>query len=128
MDSIKNFETLNNQEFPVSWFDSDLGNFFAVTVKGEALAPLYCEGDTVIIKCDVPKYREGVTYYIEVNGNHELRQLRFIKDENSKNDFILISPSSFIAPLFVPANKIKIFGTPYMIIRKLDTEVTQCQE
>ena len=120
MKRIIDFEINTTQEFPVSWFDSDLKNFFVVTVKGEALAPLYCEGDTVFIKCDVLKYREGVTYYVEVNGHCELRQLCF--GDRNDNIISLISPSPFMAPLRVHIKNVKIIGIPYMILRKCKTE------
>ncbi len=103
-------EILDYEEIPSRM--AELGEYFALQIRGDSMEPRICRGDVVIVRCQ-PSVESGEIAIVLV-GNEEATCKKVLKQENGIS---LVSLNSAYAPMFYTNEEIATL--PVTILGKM---------
>lgn len=112
-------------EIPACYLDGDKSQYSCLEISGNNYYPYFLNGDRVIFTLDLTKQNPTDIYLIEFNGKTEMRRIALY---DTDEDFITVNGlTEWIPPETLAIGDYKIWGFPYMLIRKYTEGEKQCQ-
>ena len=121
--SIENGEIINisrekkSIEIPAAFLKSSPDNYAVLEVTDDSMAPDYREGDKVIFKKDDELEFSGQIAVIAFNRHAIIKRIYFVGNEER---ITLSSINRFYPSERVNADRCKILGKPYLVIRSIE--------
>lgn len=114
---INNSREKRNIEIPSAFLKSNADNYAVLEVNDDSMAPDYREGDMVIFKKSDALEFSGQIAVIAFNRHAIIKRIYFVGNEER---ITLSSINRFYPSERVNADRCKILGTPYMVIRNIE--------
>ena len=104
-------------EIPAAFLKSDKSNYAVIEVTDDSMAPDYREGDKVIFKKQKELEFSGQIAVIAYNRKAIIKRIYFVGNEER---ITLSSINRFYPSERVAADRCKILGVPYLVIRNIE--------
>lgn len=104
-------------EIPAAFLKSDKSNYSVIEVGDDSMAPDYREGDKIIFKKQNELEFSGQIAIIAYNRKAIIKRIYFVGNEDR---ITLSSINRFYPSERVNADKCKVLGVPYLVIRNIE--------